>query len=155
MISAYLSILIPLGLLILGWTVGAFQERKHYKRLDQREAENYHVPATTERQLWDQNKQIAETRMVRGQVVISVDYFKRFLAALLMLFGGEVHSYSSLLDRGRREALLRMRDQFPNADAFLNLRFETSTISSGSGKSIGTVEVLAYGTGIRYEQARA
>ena len=43
--------------------------------------------------------------------MVSVDYFKRFLAGLRMIFGGRVSSYESLLDRARREALLRMRLQ--------------------------------------------
>lgn len=144
---------IVLGLLFLGWSVGTLLERAHYRVIHKREAQHHHVPVTTERRLWSPEKTVAETRMVRGQVVVSVDYFKRFLAALVGLFGGEIHSYSSLLDRGRREALLRMREQFPDADVFLNLRFETSTISSGRGRALGTVEVLAYGTGVRYARA--
>lgn len=149
---AFLQILIPLGLLLLGWGVGTALETGHYRRIRRREGQHHHVPVTTERRLWNPELPIAESRMVRGQVVVSVDYFKRFLAALRTLFGGEIHSYSSLLDRGRREALLRMREQFPNADVFLNLRFETSTISSGAGKALGTVEVLAYSTGVRYAE---
>ena len=35
-----------------------------------------------------------------GNVVVSVDYFKRFVAHLRMIFGGRVHTYESLLDRG-------------------------------------------------------
>lgn len=149
----FLQLLIPLALLVLGWTVGSFLEARHYRRIGQREAQHHHVPVTNERRLWNPELAVAEARLVRGQVVISVDYFKRFLAALRTLFGGEIHSYSSLLDRGRREALLRMREQFPQADIFINLRFETSTISSGQGRALGTVEVLAYGTGIRYSES--
>ncbi|MAW62188.1 MAG: hypothetical protein CMJ94_15335 [Planctomycetes bacterium] len=148
-----MQILIPLGLLMLGWGVGTLLERAHYRRIHRREDQHHHVPVTTERQLWNPDLPIAESRLVRGQVVVSVDYFKRFLAALRTLFGGEIHSYSSLLDRGRREAILRMREQFPHADVILNLRFETSTISAGGGRAMGTIEVLAYGTGVRYAQA--
>ena len=86
--------------------------------------------------------------------MISVDYFKRFLAGLRNIFGGEVRSYCSLLDRGRREAILRMKELWPEADLIVNARVETSSISKGAqnrqGGSIGSTEVLAYGTAIRF-----
>ena len=67
-----------------------------------------------------------------------------------MIFGGELKSYSPLLDRGKREALLRMKESVPGADEYINCRMETSTISSGKGKAMGTVEVIAYSTAITY-----
>ena len=46
--------------------------------------------------------------LVQGQAVIATDYLKSFLATLRNIFGGEVKSYESLLQRARREAILRM-----------------------------------------------
>ncbi len=89
--------------------------------------------------------------MALGSVVVSVDHYKRFLAGFRMIFGGEMHSYCSLIDRGRREALLRMRESFREADLFLNCRLETASISKGQGKATGTVEVVAYATGIKFQ----
>ena len=84
-------------------------------------------------------------------MVISYDYFKRFLAGLRLIFGGEVKSYVGLIDRGRREAVLRMREKHPDADLIINLRTETSSISKGGRRrGMGTVEVVAYGTAIWY-----
>jgi uncharacterized protein YbjQ (UPF0145 family) len=86
-------------------------------------------------------------------VVVSLDYFKRFLAGLRQIFGGRVRSYESLVDRGRREAILRMKDQARSADIIVNLRLETSIVGSTtrSGKRrIGCIEVLAYGTAVKY-----
>jgi uncharacterized protein YbjQ (UPF0145 family) len=88
---------------------------------------------------------------VAGSVVISYDHFKRFLAGLRMIFGGEVKSYVSLLDRGRREAVLRMKAKCPDADLIVNLRVETSSISKGGRRrGLGAVEVFAYGTALWY-----
>ena len=70
--------------------------------------------------------------------------------SLKKIFGGELHTYSSLLDRARREALLRLKESCSDADMLINLRFETSTISSGGNSNIGSVEVLAYGTALWY-----
>jgi len=144
-----LQVFVPLGLALLGLVVGQILERRHYRDIVRREAQSEHVPVTTESKLWDSTRGVAETRMVTGVVVVSVDHFKRFLAWLRGLFGGEVIVYSSLIDRGRREAILRLREEFPSADIFLNLRFTTSTIASGSGR-MGTVEVMATATGVRY-----
>ena len=69
-----------------------------------------------------------------------------------MVFGGEMKSYSSIIDRGRREAILRMKESCPDADLFLNCRLETSSISKGKGKVVGCAEVLAYATAVRFQR---
>jgi len=63
-------------------------------------------------------------------------------------------SYESLIDRGRREAILRMKQEARklNADYVFNIKMETSSISKGGGNSIGSVEVLAYGTAVMIEK---
>ena len=91
-----------------------------------------------------------------GSAVISIDYFKRILAALRNIFGGEVAVYESLLDRARREALLRMKYQVPNAHAIVNVRIETSAIGNSANRKngLGSVEALAYGTAIWFEERK-
>ena len=50
---------------------------------------------------------------------------------------------------------MRMREKHPDADLIINLRTETSSISKGRRRrSIGTVEVIAYGTAIWYAGSR-
>lgn len=148
-VTLLIQVGVPLLLLFLGWAFGRLAERRHYASLYRREDRVLDLPITSERRLWPRDREVVEVRLVRGSVVISVDYFKRFLAWLRGLFGGEMHSYSSLLDRARREAKLRMIEAYPEADFILNYRVETSTISNSSGNSLGTVEVLAYGTALR------
>ena len=46
-----------------------------------------------------------------------------------------------------------MKESYPDADIFLNCRIETSTISNGRGRTTGTVEVLAYGTAVVFEES--
>jgi uncharacterized protein YbjQ (UPF0145 family) len=41
-----------------------------------------------------------------------------------------------------------MKEACPDADQVINLRLETSSISKGKKKQVGSVEVLAYGTAI-------
>jgi uncharacterized protein YbjQ (UPF0145 family) len=87
-------------------------------------------------------------------VVISVDYFKKFVAGLRSIIGGRIASYESLVDRARREAILRMKQEAKklNADYVFNIKMETSSISKGREDSIGSVEVLAYGTAVMIEK---
>ncbi len=96
---------------------------------------------------------ISHAQLVHGHVVISIDYFKQILAGLRNFFGGTIQSYETLLDRARREAILRMKESCPTANEILNLRIETSSISKGDGNRIGSIEVLAYGTAIYYQPA--
>lgn len=93
------------------------------------------------------------SELVYGSVVVSVDYFKRVLMAFRQIFGGEIKSYAPLLDRGRREALLRMKEAAPDADIFVNCRLETSSIANSNRQnSLSCVEIIAYGTAIRYKK---
>jgi uncharacterized protein YbjQ (UPF0145 family) len=67
-----------------------------------------------------------------------------------------VRSYSPLLDRARREALLRMKAQAAalSADMIINVRLETSSIGVGetNRKGLSSVEMLAYGTAVRLQR---
>ena len=89
---------------------------------------------------------------------MSADYFRSFLAGLRNIIGGRVASFEAMMDRGRREAILRMKEQFPEADVIVNLRLETSTIGAQQAgrrsNQLGTVELFAYGTAIRYADGR-
>ena len=93
-------------------------------------------------------EEITEYKLVNGSVVIAIDYFKKFVASLVNLFGGNISSYESLVDRARREAILRMKADAGDASEIINLRIETSSISKNAQQNIGAVEVIAYGTAI-------
>ncbi len=150
MIDLIINIGVPIGFIVLALITGTILESRHFKNIEEREADQHRIPALSIKTFPTEN--IAETRMVSGSVVVSIDHFKRFLAKLRNIFGGEVRSYCSLLDRGRREAILRMKEQWPGADLIVNLRVETSSISKGKKNAIGSTEVLAYGTAIRFDK---
>ena len=88
--------------------------------------------------------------LVAGNVVVSIDYFKQVAAGLRSLIGGRVSAYETLLERARREAILRMKEDAINkgADAVFNVKLETSSITKGRRQQIGCVEIYAYGTAI-------
>jgi uncharacterized protein YbjQ (UPF0145 family) len=136
-------------LLALGYFFGRFFEKRHYKSIIKREAQYRHIAAITSR-IPPVSQRPDASMLVTGSVVISVDYFKRFLASLRTLIGGRVVSYESLLDRARREAILRMKEQADalGADKVFNIKLETASISKNAKGKIGSIEVLAYGTAL-------
>jgi uncharacterized protein YbjQ (UPF0145 family) len=85
-------------------------------------------------------------------VVVSLDYFKRIIAGLRGIIGGRVKTYEPLLDRARREAVLRMIEDAKarGYDAVVNVRLETSRLASARKDGQGTagVEMLAFGTAV-------
>jgi uncharacterized protein YbjQ (UPF0145 family) len=145
------GIVFSIGLLVVGRIVGASIEKKHFADIAEREAYFRNQPALSVKQ-GEAPYPIRSASLASGSVVVSIDHFKRFVSAFRMLVGGEVRSYASLIDRARREAILRMKESQPNADAYLNTRLETSTIASTQGdEGLGTIEVLAYATAVHYD----
>lgn len=143
-----LDLVVFLVLLVAGYSFGRYAERRHYRSIIAREAQFNALPAIAART--PPMDQPYRQALVIGSVVVSVDYFKRFLAALRNLFGGRVTSYETLLDRARREALLRMKAEAQSLGARMvfNVKYETASISKGARQTIGSVEVLAYGTAL-------
>ena len=136
-------------LLLVGYIFGQALEKKHYRSIRERESTLRHIPTIASKKL-PKSFGPCETNLVAGNVVISVDFFKKFVAGLRLLVGGRITSYETLIDRARREALLRMKQSASDlgANYVFNVKMETSSISKGSRESIGSVEVLAYGTAI-------
>lgn len=141
-----LNLAIPIVLILVGSASGTWVERRHYRSLEAREAALRDRPVVTFRTT---PQPPAGGVLVTGNVVVSIDHFKRLVAGLRQLLGGRVASYETLVDRARREALLRMRESAPPCDLILNVRIETSTLDGGDGeRSVGSVEALAYGTAV-------
>lgn len=140
--------LIPVFLIILGLVTGKIIEKRHLRRLAQKEMVLGEIDTCNLRQ-FPAELRFQKTFLVTGSVVIATDYFKVFAAGLRGLFGGEMKTYRSLMSRARREAVVRMLEEAKKGDAgsVWNVRFETSTIQ-GKRKP-GGVEVLAYGTAVK------
>ncbi len=142
------DLLVVLVLLVSGYGFGRLAERRHYRSIIEREGRYNALPAIASRYP-PPEPQYGQV-LVTGSTVVSVDYFKRFLAALRSLFGGRITAYESLLDRARRESLLRMKERSAalGASMVFNVKYETASISKGAGNRIGSIEVLAYGTAL-------
>ncbi len=141
---------IPVALLVLAYVTGTVLESRHYTRIRRREGDMRDILVFASKNL-PTDRSFGEPRMVMGSVVISSDYFKSMLAALRGIIGGKIHSLETLLDRARREAILRMKDEAAvgGADMVFNVKFETTRISAGFKNTAVTVEVIAFGTAVK------
>ncbi len=148
--------LIQLGstafILLVTYFIGGKVESNHFKSIRNRERASRRMMVLTIQNIppeW----QPQDSGLVTGSVVVSLDYFKRFFAGIRAIFGGRIKSYEPLLDRARREAILRMKGEAlaKGYTAVINLRLDTSRLASATkdGKSTAGVEVLAFGTGLK------
>ena len=139
---------ITLFLFCIGWYFGSRTERRHLQQLAQQEARLAYIRVGSRRlEVREQQR----GQLVMANVVISHDYFKFVWAQIHSFFGGNLKTYESLLERARREALLRLKQEAEQlgASEILAVRFSVSAIAGQ-----GSVEVLAYGTAIYQAQGR-
>lgn len=155
--------LIQLGvvvvLLVVGLGAGRVAERRHLTRIQQRESANQGIIMITDLRSFPGGVQTSVTPvLVSGEAVISSDYFKTFLASLRKIIGGELRSLESLMNRARREAILRMVEQAKavGCDTVCNVRIEGFDIAGSNQKSkkaMVLVTVLATGTAYKRNAA--
>lgn len=83
--------------------------------------------------------------LVSGSTVRAKHIGRDIMAGLKNLVGGELKGYTELLGDARAEAVSRMVKQAESlgANAVVNIRFSTSSVSSGAA------ELYAYGTAVR------
>jgi len=143
--------LLPFALIGLGYLVGHWREQRHLKSLAVREEAFGHIVVTDLKTVADPET-ASSGCLVMGEAVIATDYFKSIATQLRNLIGGEMKSMQSLVDRARREAIVRMLEQADRAGAteVHNVRLETSNIRSATTKKKAaiSVEILAFGTAV-------
>lgn len=135
-------------LMLIGFFFGRANEIRHIKSLDAAEAELSHIQINNLKRVKDPLEDGGV--LVSGNVVVAVDYFKKIIAGLKMIFGGKLGMYDSLLARARREAIIRMMRKADalGANAIYNVRVEFSAIGA-QPQAIGGAELLAYGTAVK------
>lgn len=90
------------------------------------------------------NKVIKHLGLVQGSSVRTKHVGKDILSGIKNMFGGELSAYTELLHESREEATQRMIQQAEavGANAVLNVRYSTSSITSGAA------EIYVYGTAV-------
>ncbi|MFH0827675.1 MAG: YbjQ family protein [Candidatus Omnitrophota bacterium] len=93
-------------------------------------------------------KEIAEHYgLVCGSTVRAKNVFKDIGAGFKNIVGGEMKSYTALLEEARQQAISRMTEQAQQlgANAIINVRFSTSNIAQGAS------ELYVYGTAVKVQ----
>ncbi len=146
---AMFDLIVFLILITTGYIFGRLAEQRHFKSIKQREHHYRSILCFSTKRPPPDSVSV-ESALVAGNVVISIDYFKRVAASLRSLLGGRIGAYESLLERARREAILRMKEEAKSkgATSIFNVKLETSSITKGKSQQVGCVEVYAYGTAL-------
>ncbi len=129
-------------LFAVGWGFGRHAERKHLKELEAQEKRLAYIRLDSSR--FKTSEHLGQ--LVSSNVVISHDYFKYVIANIQNFFGGRLTSYESVVERARREAVVRLKLEAEKLGAaqIMGLRLSTTEL----GMQGGMVEVFAYGTAI-------
>ncbi len=84
--------------------------------------------------------------MVQGAMVQTVHAGKDIFNSFKTIVGGELNSYTEMMNSSRATATSRMIDMANQigADAIINVRYASSQVMQGAS------EVLAYGTAVKF-----
>lgn len=147
------SFTVFLSTLIVCYIIGKFIECLHFHNIQKREKrfKSLSIFTTEKSHTIDPTE---EVKMVYGSIVIGIDYYKRVIGSLRRIRGGPMRTHERVIERARREAILRMKKQAYNWGAYkvINMKLETSAIGSVKHPSI---EIYAYGTGIKRKNTRS
>lgn len=143
-------LLIAILPLVVAYFWSRWIDRKHFARIVEREAEYTDIVVTDLRVLPGGHEPVGGD-LVTGATVVANDYFKTWAASIRNIFGGEVRGLERLLERGRRESMLRMLAEAKamGANAVYNVRVDTSSIAGKRAGASAGVEVLVSGTAVR------
>lgn len=85
--------------------------------------------------------------LVCGSTVRAKNVFKDIGAGFKNIVGGELKSYTALLEEARQQAISRMIEQANQfgANAIVNVRFATSNVAQGAS------ELYVYGTAVKVQ----
>jgi len=126
-------------------------EKKHYASIKEREEKYKNIVVLSDKDTKDMNIATDTTLLITEWTVVSIDYFKKLMASFVNIFGGRMKAYESLVDRARREAILKVKERavLQNCNAIVNLRIETSSITKNAKQNVWSVEALAYASAIK------
>lgn len=91
-------------------------------------------------------KEIEALGVVKGTIVQTKNLGKDFMSGMKSLVGGELNSYTEMLNEARQVATKRMVDEATalGADAVINIRYESASLMQGAA------EVMVYGTAVKF-----
>lgn len=91
-------------------------------------------------------KEIEALGIVKGTIVQTKNLGKDFMSGMKSLVGGELDSYTEMLNEARQVATKRMVDEAEamGADAVINIRYGSASMMQAAA------EVVVYGTAVKF-----
>ncbi len=92
-------------------------------------------------------KEVETLSIVKGSTIQTKHIGKDFLSGLKNMVGGELTSYTEMMNEARAIATKRMVEEAEGlgADAIVNVRYATSAVTQGAA------EVIVYGTAVKFK----
>lgn len=143
------ELIIFIALLWAWYGFWSYAEKSHFKKIKQKEKELKEIVVLSKHDAKVLNLEWAE--LLTWNIVLSIDYFKKFIAWFINFFGWRMTVYESILDRARRDTIVKIKQKAKDKwfNAIANLRLETSSISKGRKNQVWSIEVLAYATWVK------
>lgn len=145
MLSVLFNLAWLLGPLAVAYWWGSRLEQSHEEALLHQEKALEHIQLLN---LKTTPTERTDLHLVSGSAVYSSDYFRDTWALLLGLTGRNVEPYERLIDRTRREAFVRLKQQAAEHGADTVVAIHVQTTSMDLPK-IMACEVLVYGSAYR------
>lgn len=91
-------------------------------------------------------KEFVTMGLVKGSIVQSKNIGRDIMSSFKTIVGGEIKSYSAMLNEARAIATKRMvvEAEALGADAVVNARYSSSSVMQGAA------EVIIYGTAVKF-----
>ena len=91
-------------------------------------------------------KEIEALGIAKGTIVQTKNLGKDFMSGMKSLVGGELESYTEMLNEARQIATKRMVDEAEamGADAVINVRYGSASLMQAAA------EVVVYGTAVKF-----
>lgn len=95
-----------------------------------------------------EGKELEHLGIVQGSIVNTKNVGKDIMASFKNIVGGEIVSYTKMMNEAREKATNRMIEEAEKlgADAIVGVRYASSTVMGGAA------EIIAYGTAVRYKK---
>lgn len=92
-------------------------------------------------------KELETITMVKGSVIQAKHVGKDIMSGLKGLVGGELTSYSEMMNEARAKATKRMVEEAQGlgADEVINVRYTSAAVMQGAA------EILVYGTAVKFK----
>ena len=93
------------------------------------------------------NREFEALGIVKGSVVQTKHMGKDFMAGMKTLVGGEIKSYTEMLNEARAIATQRMAEEAMalGADAVIDVTYGSAAVMQGAA------EIVAYGTAVKFK----